>query len=165
MKPAPIRPRFKKKADSLDISRYGLWGDAPPEIMFFIIIILLNVIAGFVVEKIRCINETGFPIKCNHVTAKKIYHSGQPESRNYGLTLANNIKTHTQQMSKTFFPNNFEEQIDFTIIKMRLQVDPLSWDGNNIYKSTRLLLLGPGYGQSESIYTKFFNISGNQVIA
>lgn len=55
----PVRRyTFKKKADSLDISRYGLWGDSPRELLFYIALLLIITTIGFITSRIQCLTHT-----------------------------------------------------------------------------------------------------------
>lgn len=73
MKTPLHRYTFKKKADSLDISRYGLWGDSPSELLFFIVILLVISIGGLLVERKKCLDHVHPPAEYHVLSARDLY--------------------------------------------------------------------------------------------
>jgi len=65
------RRRFKKKADSLDISRYGLWGDSPSELLLYIVILLVYVSSGTIISRVQCLTHTHPPSETRVLSGKK----------------------------------------------------------------------------------------------
>lgn len=73
LKPTTTRRRFNKKADSLDISRYGLWGDSPPEVLFYISFLLVVTIGGLLVERKKCLGHIHPPAEYHVHSARDLY--------------------------------------------------------------------------------------------